>query len=379
MVAAAGPTRHPLAPALALSLALVAAAPFFGILRDALLAAAPRAFLRGLFWGLLAAGVVAFGLAARRIRERRAARFGALAVAAIVAALLASGLTSGRPEVDAVERIHVVAYGLLAFLFARGFDGRRDLSTYLLALVATALVGVVDEGVQWLVPTRVGDARDVALNSASAVPGLLVAWAVRPGPLTPRLAPASRSAVMRTLALLVALLAAFYDRAHLGYRVVSPGVGSFLSFHAPEALAAAAAERAERWRTAPPGGLSPLGREDYFLTEGTWHVAARNDAVARGDLTTAWLENRLLERHYAPVLDLHGLRSGQLHRWAEWQRTDVERGRPRPDPSDYSSPVLAQRIRTRPAKAPFRFGAATTVVLLLVAADWRRLRGAPLR
>jgi hypothetical protein len=340
---------------------------FFGILRDALLAAAPRAFLRVLLWGFVALAVTAFVVSARRIREWRAARFGALAAAAFGVAALAGGLASGMPEVDAVERIHVLAYGLLAFLFARGFAARGDLSTWLLALFSTVAVGVIDEWVQWLVPTRVGVAEDVALNAASALPGLLVAWAVRPSSGSLRLRPESHRPVLALLALVVALFAGFYDRAHLGYRIESSAIGSFLSFHSPEGLRSAAAERAERWRERPPTELAPLAREDFFLTEGTWRVAARNAALARGDLTMAWLEHRLLEEHYAPVLDLRGLRSGDLHRWPDWKKEDVERRRPQPDPADYASPVLAHRIRVWP-RGPYWSLAGTAVVFLLACA-----------
>jgi hypothetical protein len=373
----AGRARTRLVTAILASAALIAAAPFFGIVRDALLAALPRAFAPLLLGAFVLALAAAVAFAARRIRTRRLLRYGALAAALALAGALVVGFGSGELEVDAVERIHVVAYGLLAFLYARAFAHRGDLSTYLLALLSASLVGVIDEWLQWLVPTRVGEVRDTLLNAGATLPGLLVFGAVQPAPELGRPSPAARRSCLRLLALLVAVTGGFYDGAHLGHRIESPGIGSFVSYHSPEALRAAVAERAERWRTRPPETLSPIAREDYFLTEATWRVKARNDALAAGDLTTAWLENRLLEEHYAPVLDLRGLRSGHLHRWPDWTREDVERRRPRPDPAPYASPVLAERIRTWPSRGLYWTVVTLTVLLLLAVASRLRRAGAP--
>jgi hypothetical protein len=54
------------------------------------------------------------------------------------------------------------------------------------------------------------------------------------------------------------------------------------------------------------------------LSEALFHVQERNDGNAR----VAWRENRILEKHYGPVLDI---RSGPAYayRWAPEQRTDL--------------------------------------------------------
>jgi len=356
-------SRLALAAALATGIALLAVAPFLGLLRDLLIARLPRAFAPLLLAGFGIAAGGALLLAVLRIRERRGARYAALALAVALAAGLLGLFRTGLAEVDAVERIHVLAYGLLAFLFARAFAPRRDLSSYLLAFLATALFGILDEWVQWLVPTRVGDIRDVGLNAGAALPGLLLAWSAAPGAAERRMAPRSRRLVSLAAAVALLALAGFYDAAHLGHDLDSPGLGSFRSWHAPGELAAVSAERAELWRERPPGRPAPLSREDYFLTEGTWRVTARNAALERGDLTAAWLENLLLEAHYGPVLDLDATRTGEPHRWPAWKRTEVEAGRPRPDPLPYASPVLAHRIHTWTGREAFWVG-----VLMLASA-----------
>ena len=68
-------------------------------------------------------------------------------------------------------RSHLFEYGLVAMLIYQALlerrgNGRRVAIPSLLAAVATALLGWVDEGIQWLLPNRVYDLVDVGLNAA---------------------------------------------------------------------------------------------------------------------------------------------------------------------------------------------------------------------
>ena len=56
---------------------------------------------------------------------------------------------------------------------------------YAAAAVLAATIGYVDELIQWLLPTRVYDLRDVGMNALGAVLGTLVLAALRSG-RTPR-------------------------------------------------------------------------------------------------------------------------------------------------------------------------------------------------
>lgn len=51
------------------------------------------------------------------------------------------------PEVNAVERVHFVEYGVIAYLFYRAWNQAGDLSIVLLPLLASLMVGTLDEGV----------------------------------------------------------------------------------------------------------------------------------------------------------------------------------------------------------------------------------------
>jgi len=69
-----------------------------------------------------------------------------------------------RPE----EAVHFLEYGLLSFLLFRAFRLHiDDKSIYLASFFAGSLVGIFDEILQWIVPLRYWDFRDVGLNALS--------------------------------------------------------------------------------------------------------------------------------------------------------------------------------------------------------------------
>lgn len=86
------------------------------------------------------------------------------------------------------ERSHLIEYGVVAIfiyeaLMERASRGRRVRVPALLAIVATTAVGVVDEGIQALLPSRVFDPRDMLFNFLAAVMAVVacvaLAWARR--------------------------------------------------------------------------------------------------------------------------------------------------------------------------------------------------------
>jgi len=69
------------------------------------------------------------------------------------------------------ERIHFLEYGLLGFLLCRAFEGEQWLRTVYAGMMVIA-VGAVDEIIQWFLPMRVGDLRDVLFNALGGLMGL---------------------------------------------------------------------------------------------------------------------------------------------------------------------------------------------------------------
>ena len=70
-----------------------------------------------------------------------------------------------------VERIHFIEYAVLGLLISRAVDV-RSLSCIIYTGCLITLIGAVDEIIQWFLPNRVGDMRDVFMNSVGGLSGL---------------------------------------------------------------------------------------------------------------------------------------------------------------------------------------------------------------
>jgi VanZ family protein len=312
----------PLLLACLVSAAIVLASPFMGQLQSFLrrsLSTENYVLLFGV--GVMAAVGLAIGFAFLRIREHRATRFAVLLIALLIGGAYMWAVATPYPEVNAVERVHFVEYGLIAFLFYRAFRHNHDPSIVVLPLLAGFMVGTLDEWLQWFIPVRVGEAHDVLLNLVSIGCGLIFALALQPpAAFTTRLTRASRRKIGACAALVWLVFAAFVSQVHLGHAIDAPGIGRFHSHYTAERLDALQADRAARWKTNPPRELRRLSREDQYLDEGLWHVRTRNLT----EPAVAWRENMILERYYAPVLDTPTYASPEGNRWPAEQRADLE-------------------------------------------------------
>jgi VanZ family protein len=328
LTAAPGGRTRALSVAIAASVALVLAAPGIGSARSALRAAFPGTFSRLIEGGLALAALAAIAVALARIRTHRARRYGLLAAALAVAWAYSAATGSPDPAIRAVERVHFVEFGLIAWLFLRVWRDRADASAIVAPALAAFVVGVGDEAFQWFLPARVGELADVALNAVAIGCGLLVGSAITP-PADPRgrWTGDSIRLVARLVAVTIVTLAAFTHLVHLGHRLEVPGVGAFDSRYTERRLALLDYLRGETWRHEGPPLVRPprFSREDQFMTEGLQHVQARNTAWDRGDAFTAWRENAILERHFTAVLDTPSYVSRTGHRWPAAQRADAER------------------------------------------------------
>jgi len=72
-----------------------------------------------------------------------------------------------------VERIHYIEYGLVTILAFRAIAPLFPNSgAFILSLMYVIALGTFDEGVQWILPTRVGEIRDVWINLTAGFLGL---------------------------------------------------------------------------------------------------------------------------------------------------------------------------------------------------------------
>jgi VanZ family protein len=322
------PTRlrpGPFVTAIVVSVLVVLSAPVAGQIRAWIRATFPGRFVvivGGLGALLLVAAIVAAG---RRIRERRAARYGAIAAAIALAAIYSAFNVADNPESTAVERFHFLEYGLITFLFYRAWRPLGDLSIVLLPILAGLTVGTAEEWLQWFIPNRVGELRDIFLNLAAIVSGLLFSAGVEPAERF-HLTIGRRSAprVLRMAAVTLLALAAFIHSVHLGYVVSDPSIGTFTSRYSSERLPALQQEKAREWSLNPPPlVLRRISREDQYLSEGLAHVRWRNKQWDAGNHLAAWNENLILEKYFAPVLDTPTYEGRAGHRWPAEQRADA--------------------------------------------------------
>ena len=70
-----------------------------------------------------------------------------------------------------VERIHFVEYAVLGLLISRAVNV-KTLQGIIYTGCLVTLIGAVDEIIQWFLPNRVGDMRDVFMNSVGGLSGL---------------------------------------------------------------------------------------------------------------------------------------------------------------------------------------------------------------
>lgn len=316
----------PFTAPLVLSVLIVCSSPVAGELRSVLQAATAEWFGIGVVLALAAAVLAVAAAGVYRDRASRQRRVLLLTSAAATAVLWGRLFATGVLEVDAVEHVHFLEYGLVSVLFHRAWSSVNARPVPPAALSAL-LVGIADEWVQWIVPGRVGEIRDVFLNGGAIAAGLLCAAA---WPSEPTLGDRKGLRVdVRPVAWLCAAAivsaTAFVDAAHLGHEIVTSRSTVFRSRYTASELLYLSHDREARWRVSPRQPSGPLSVEDQYLTEALWHVAARNTAWGTGDRAAAWRENAVLEEFFAPVLSVSSDVNPSDFRWPDAQRDDARR------------------------------------------------------
>ncbi|HYB95702.1 MAG TPA: VanZ family protein [Vicinamibacterales bacterium] len=311
------------------SAAVVLISPFMGQLQSYLRRSLTTTQYVWLFGTAVSAAIaMAMFFAYVRIRERRRQRLALMAAAVALGGGYMWLTATPYAEVNAVERVHFVEYGMIAWLFyrarlqhQRGVAGEaNDGSLILVPLLLAFMVGTLDEWLQWFIPVRVGEAHDVFLNLAAIACGLMFAFALQPpDSFAWRLHQRTLRQTGVVAAVVWLVFAAFVSQVHLGYEHDVPGVGRFRSHYTLDELIALQKERRHRWDAEPPRTLRRLSQEDQYLDEGVWHVRRRN---LTGGIE-AWHENLILERYYAPVIDIPTYASPDRNRWSLEQRENM--------------------------------------------------------
>lgn len=354
--------RHRLDPRIpaALWIGLIyASIPLVRSVREAITARWP-AELIGIAVAAVVIGATAVSVLPLRRRQSRL-RFADLAWLggmAAIAVLWISRLT-GQPE----EAVHFLEYGVLGVLIYRVLAERvTDPTVYGATILVGLLVGTVDEFIQWLVPGRFWDLRDILLNTGAVALVQIAMWRLvartptRVGPSSIRLL--CRLAAALVLALAVCFAATPQRLARLANHVPLPqrlasGTDAICEYgyrHAVDDLTVfrsrmplAALSESDNSRSAEVARqldaarsfrgpskiiISPV--DDPFAYEARVHVFARNRNLHRARkhepgtvdhrqlMTTAWRQNLILEGFFANTL------KESSYGWGPRVRAEVE-------------------------------------------------------
>lgn len=308
-------------------------------------------------WALTAALVVAVGVAVRWLVRTKLDGWGtARRLAWILVIAAAAGVWVWRLRV-AAEPAHLFSFAVLGVLAFRAYRVTlRDRGVYLAAAALTAIVGTLDEVIQWLVPGRFWDLGDVGINAGIGVLVQLPIWkGIRPADVGPGAGGHSLRIVSRLLAAEAALLLLCLSNTptriewysarvpglgylgktpstrmtEYGHRFDEPEIGVFRSRLTLEELVRLDREQGEeaestlnRYRR--PAGYLALARahppwREPLLFEARAHLYHRqrfrarareqsdDEAERRRLLTLAYRENLILERHFPRTLASSGL------------------------------------------------------------------------
>jgi len=73
------------------------------------------------------------------------------------------------------ERIHLLEYGFLSYLVFKMYRSEQlPLSLFWQSFLTVSFLGTLDEIIQYFIPSRVGDVRDIILNIVSGLLGLVL-------------------------------------------------------------------------------------------------------------------------------------------------------------------------------------------------------------
>ena len=376
---------------------IFAAIPFVRTLREAFAVRWPVELLAFAVMTIVAAAAAVTLVVSQRYRH--SIRWADVAWLSGIAAVLIVWTRSlmGQPE----EAVHFLEYGVLGVLLYRALRLHiPDPGIFVAGALLGIIVGTVDEILQWLVPDRFWDFRDLVLNGGASVLVQIAVWRVVPkpksrvGPSTLRLlvrlaaaevlilticlaaTPQRLGALARGLPLLEPLAVSVDVMCEYGFLHTLDESTAFRSRLSRSDLveqdlrrsveAAAVVEKSrgrhgQSLREVPPA-------VDPFVYEIRVHLFARNRNLAearrqaegtrehRQSMTVAARENRILEQVFGTTL------SRSTQSWSDRQRGAVESAG---DPDARFVSRVAGHLITAVSEPRLRFLMLAALVLLV--------------
>ncbi len=378
--------------------------PFVRAMQEAVYARWGREVFTYFVVGSLLA-VACAGILNQLLSKRAISRAGILWLGGVTAVTMYS---SAYLDISPEEAIHFLEYGFLGLLIFRALSHRlRDSGIYIAAVLVGTLIGAADEFVQWVVPRRFFDFRDIWLNAyALILMQVAMAKGVRPPFIARGFGRASircACALAAALALALALFASNTPAAILWYTATfpslshaktcdlmaeygflydDPDIGVFFSRLPPRQLEKQDAERCAEAAAILDEYASPRRYNEFldkytpfndpFLHEARVHVFRRDhykdvawkhrarQKAFQFHNTVAYRENQILEKYFGRTIQ----RSQCA--WSPEEAAEMEK---KIDPSfRYKSDVSAN-LFTRFTLA--HVWAAAFVALVVLTAIWR--------
>lgn len=376
------------------------AIPFVRNLREAFVARWPGEVLAFAVMGIVAAAAAGAVLSLRHLQGRIHFPDVAWLAGCALVLIVWTRKLMGQPE----EAVHFLEYGILGVLLYRALRPSMDNNGVFIAcaLVGTT-VGTVDELIQWVVPGRFWDFRDLVLNGGASILTQIAVWRLVSRPsrgLTPQtIRVLCRLAAIQVLILMLCLagtpqrlgvlattlpaLKSLADSGDVlceyGYLHRLDGTTLFRSRLSRIDIAnedrlrsqesAAALDRAGGRYQDFLNTVTPRG--DPFTYEARVHIFARNRSLAearryavgtrehRRSMTEATRENTILERVFGETLNR------SRFRWPKDLRTTVEAAQ---DPGARYVSKVAGHLITRLSEAMLRT-LMLGILVALIAAD----------
>lgn len=302
------------------------------------------------------------------------------------------------------EAIHFIEYGLLGFFLFRALRHHiGDKSIYLTAFFIGILVGTFDEILQWIVPRRYFDLRDVGLNALSSGLFQILLWkGVRPKLSYDKIQSKSIKIFSMLLAANLLLLGLClsntpqrvkkYTRvlpflsglksqeamSEFKFKHRDPDIGIFYSRLTLEELKNIDRFRAKEfgdilrnWQSKDyaeylrifPGSVAPFLHEigvHIYRRDKRWEraISSENEDVRRENFLIAYKENLILEKYFGHTL------KGSPYNWAESRKAQVL---DKIDPNTpYKSPVSAGVWATVSERVTWSIIAVLLLALLFI-------------
>jgi hypothetical protein len=261
------------------------------------------------------------------------------------------------------EAVHFLYYGLLSFFLLRALRFHiQDKSIYITSLFIGSLVGIVDEIIQWMLPDRFWDIKDIGLNTLACILFLAAVWAgIRPKTFSSRVSARSiriLSIFMAANLILFGLcftntpqrvqsytkalpFLSFLEKeeamSEFKHKHTDPDIGVFFSrldldeiAHHDQEKAHGTAKILKEWETRAYKEFLRifLGHVHPFLYEIRVHIFRRDTRLKRADeaddpkekkenMFIAFKENLILEKYYGESLRL------SPYAWSEQKTQEI--------------------------------------------------------